>query len=262
MGQGEWVYSMRASDRSYAIALHENIKAIERWRDGLPESKRRRLNTAQSVVKRWRQSTQPEKEVRAPNLQREALAHFRQFRACLDRMPPETALVCLAAHRGADAADRALNDSTPFPESTQTLHVGIRPREKSLMTNTKSEQKLDRKLRRLHEQRARLAALGLDSVQPPPIVNRRTGETTTFGQRRAYDGAWIIEMLGASGCTYSDVEATIFVLEALIEHEDKHGWKVDKDLLGLLKYFHEPVPPEQLRQMWADHNRSEFRVVE
>jgi hypothetical protein len=69
-------------------------------------------------------------------------------------------------------------------------------------------------------------------------------------------------MLGASGCTYSDVEATIFVLEALIEHEDKHGWKVDKDLLGLLKYFHEPVPMEELRQAQAELNRSRLHVVE
>ena len=32
-------------------------------------------------------------------------------------------------------------------------------------------------------------------VQPPPVFNRRTGEEHTFGPRRAYDGAWVIEML-------------------------------------------------------------------
>jgi hypothetical protein len=36
-------YSMRASDRFYAIALHENLTAITAWRDALPEHKRRRL---------------------------------------------------------------------------------------------------------------------------------------------------------------------------------------------------------------------------
>jgi hypothetical protein len=130
------------------------------------------------------------------------------------------------------------------------------------VTNTESEQKLDpkllRQIRQLHRRSRRLAALDLDSVQPPPIVNRRTGETTTFGQRRAFDGAWVLEMLGASGCTKEEVNAAIFVLEALIEH----GVKIDKNLLDVLTIFHGPVPVEQLRQMWADHNRSQLHIVE
>ena len=98
------------------------------------------------------------------------------------------------------------------------------------MTNTESEQKLDpkllRQIRQLHRRSRRLAALDLDSVQPPPIVNRRTGETTTFGHRRAFDGAWVLEMLGASGCTKEEVNAAIFVLEALI---DEHVASVRED---------------------------------
>ena len=70
-------------------------------------------------------------------------------------------------------------------------------------------------------------------VQPPPIVNRRTGETKRFGPRRAYSGAWVCEMLGASGCTKAEVEAAIFVLEPLLEHHVK----IDKGLLGLLIWF-------------------------
>ena len=95
-------------------------------------------------------------------------------------------------------------------------------------------------------------------VQPPPVLNRRTGETRTFGPRRAYDGAWIIEMLGASGCTRSEVNAAIFVLEPLIEY----GVKIDKELLKLLALFYNPVPVKQLRQMQTDYNRSKLRIVE
>jgi hypothetical protein len=132
------------------------------------------------------------------------------------------------------------------------------------MTNIESEQKLDpkllRQIRQIHRQRRRLAALGLDSVQPPPIVNRRTGATTEFGQRRAFDGAWVIEMLGASGCTKEEVAAAIFVLQPLLEHEVI----IDKDLLGTLALFHEPqlLTVEQRRQRDADYNRSQFRIVE
>jgi len=46
----------RPSDRSYAIELHENLKAITKWRATLPERQRRRLIGAQANVKRWRAS--------------------------------------------------------------------------------------------------------------------------------------------------------------------------------------------------------------
>jgi hypothetical protein len=116
--------------------------------------------------------------------------------------------------------------------------------------------KLRRKLSRLHKQIA--AAGAADWVQPPPVLNRRTGEEHPFGPRRAYDGAWALEMLGASGCTRAEVDAAIFVLEPL----NGHGVKIDKGLLKLLANFHEPVPARQLVQMRADCNRSRFHVVE
>ena len=68
-----------------------------------------------------------------------------------------------------------------------------------------------------------------------PVINRKTSEKTEFGPRRAYDGAWVLEMLRAYGCTKAEVEATIFVLEGLIEHDVK----IDKDLPNLLRMFSE-----------------------
>jgi hypothetical protein len=122
------------------------------------------------------------------------------------------------------------------------------------MTDTLSNS-LQRKLRRRHRQMDAADAAG--GVQPPPVLNRRTGETTTFGPRRAYDGSWMLEMLGASGCTKAEVEAAIFVLEPLIER----GVKIDKDLLELLTVFYEPIPQDQLRQAQADFKRSQIHIV-
>ncbi len=116
------------------------------------------------------------------------------------------------------------------------------------------DSKMRRKIARLHQQMAADEARG--GVQPPPVTNRRTGEVHTFGRRRAYDGAWVIEMLGASGCKTLEVAAAIFVLEPLIEH----GVKIDKGLLELLTIFHEPPPPELLRRLHAEFNRSQLRV--
>ncbi len=119
---------------------------------------------------------------------------------------------------------------------------------------------MDAKMRRAVARRHRQmdAAEAAGGVQPPPIRNRRTGEIRTFGPRRGYDGAWVIEMLGASGCTKEEVDAAIFVLEPLIEHDVR----IDKSLLKLLTAFYEPVPLEVLRQMHAELNRSHFRIVE
>jgi hypothetical protein len=114
---------------------------------------------------------------------------------------------------------------------------------------------LRRKLSRLHKWMDAAEAAG--GVQPPRILNRRTGKWHEFGPRRAYDGTWMIEMLGASGCTTEQVDAAIFVLEPLIE------WsiKIDKDLLKLLTFFYEPVPEQKLRQLQRDLNRSQLHIV-
>jgi hypothetical protein len=77
-------------------------------------------------------------------------------------------------------------------------------------------------------------------VTPPPVINRRTGEKTEFGPRRAFDGAWLLEMLNASGCTRDDVQGAMFVLKPIIEAR----WPVDEDLLKLLSIFHEWSKPK------------------
>jgi len=76
----------------------------------------------------------------------------------------------------------------------------------------------------------------------------------TFGPRRAFDGAWVMEMLGASGCTREEVNAAIFVLEPLIEY----GVKIDSDLLKLLAWFCEPPTKEERVQS----RRSQIHIVD
>ena len=115
----------------------------------------------------------------------------------------------------------------------------------------KLDPKLARQIRRLHRKMAAWDAAG--GVQPEPVTNRRTGEIKTFGPRRCFDGAWVIAMLGAYGCTKEEVEAAIFVLQALLEYDVK----IDKDLPGLLAYFCEPPTKEER----AQSRRSAFRIV-
>jgi hypothetical protein len=87
--------TMRASDRSYAIALHENIGAVTAWRAGLSDKQRSRLTTAQSNFKRWRSSITPrDNQPLATNedLKRNALMLWRRFRLYLKAMPPDEAM--------------------------------------------------------------------------------------------------------------------------------------------------------------------------
>jgi len=44
---------------SVAIEFHENIEAIEQWRDALPERRRRRLIHPLSNMRAWRKATAP-----------------------------------------------------------------------------------------------------------------------------------------------------------------------------------------------------------
>jgi hypothetical protein len=78
---------MRASDRSYAIALHENIGAITAWRAGLSDRERGRLVTAQSNVKRWRKSHQHTRQCPG-DLKRRATMHWRRFVSTMKLLPP------------------------------------------------------------------------------------------------------------------------------------------------------------------------------
>ena len=106
---------------------------------------------------------------------------------------------------------------------------------------------LRRKIAHLHRQMDAADAAG--GVQPKPeIVNRRTGHVQKFGPRRAFDGAYIGEVLAASGCWTEDVEKALWVLAPLAEHNCGH-WTV-KDLLDVLPVvFHEQITPEQWDQL-------------
>jgi hypothetical protein len=88
--------TMRASDRSYAILLHENIGSITAWRATLSDKQRGRLTTAQSNVKRWRATTAHSNGKCRDDLKRQAAAAWRRFVACMRLLPPDQAGPMLA----------------------------------------------------------------------------------------------------------------------------------------------------------------------
>jgi hypothetical protein len=100
------------------------------------------------------------------------------------------------------------------------------------------------------------AATAAGGVQPEPVTNRRTGEVTEFGHRRAFDGAWVVMMLNAYGCTKAEVDAAIFVLKALVEYDVR----IDKKLPELLAMFYEQPSQKELARMFAEHNRPQLVV--
>jgi hypothetical protein len=84
-------------------------------------------------------------------------------------------------------------------------------------------------------------------VHPPtPIENLRTGELTHFGIRRAFDGAYIAELLAAKGCHQSDYEGLRFIAEAL-GPEFAH-MKIG-DLRDMSVIFHESFTEEDRAAM-------------
>ena len=112
---------------------------------------------------------------------------------------------------------------------------------------------MQRKIKRLHKQMDEADAAG--GVDPPtPIINRVTGQETCFGPRRAYDGAYLLELLSALGCTREQVVSTRYVLDLLNEHD----LKIDKNLPNLLRAFFEQRTTEDE----AERHRKGFHVVE
>jgi hypothetical protein len=83
--------TMPKGTRSWAIALHENARAIEQWRQGLSEQRRKRLVNPQSVVKRWQKEMHHGGGRCSQDLKRDALAAFKRFCACLDALPAHEA---------------------------------------------------------------------------------------------------------------------------------------------------------------------------
>jgi hypothetical protein len=88
---------------------------------------------------------------------------------------------------------------------------------------TKSDQlspELQAKIKALHKQMTKDEAAG--GVTPnPTIVNRRTGDVAHFGRRRAFDGAYVGEVLAASGCRNKDIERLIPLLGKVIGHDEE-----------------------------------------
>jgi hypothetical protein len=72
-------------------------------------------------------------------------------------------------------------------------------------------------------------------IPPTPIINRHTGTETQFGPRRAFDGAYVLELLNASGCTAEEAKTVVTVLEPLLENCD--GFTI-KQFLNLLRIYH------------------------
>jgi hypothetical protein len=82
---------MRPSDRSYAVELHENLKAITAWRITLPERERRRLIGAQANVKRWRKESRHGNGKCPTDLKRKAKAAWKRFVWCVRSLPAHEA---------------------------------------------------------------------------------------------------------------------------------------------------------------------------
>jgi hypothetical protein len=78
---------------------------------------------------------------------------------------------------------------------------------------------------------------------PETVTNRRTGYVQKFGPRRAFDGAYVGEVLAASGCWTHDIETALWVLKPLAEHCG--DWTVKMLLDALPVVFHEQITEEQ-----------------
>jgi hypothetical protein len=105
-----------------------------------------------------------------------------------------------------------------------------------------------RELKRLHRRMRRQEEAG-GVIPKPEIVNRRTRYVQRFGPRRAFDGAYVIEVLAASSCWTEDVEKALWVLAPLAEN-NCGDWTVN-DLLRLLPVLF----PEQMTQEQFDRLR-------
>ncbi len=80
--------NMPNGTRSWALALNENLSAIEAWRQTLTEGERQRLVNPQSVVKRWQATAQHKTK---PVDAAKAAAAWRRFVACVETLPADQA---------------------------------------------------------------------------------------------------------------------------------------------------------------------------
>jgi hypothetical protein len=118
----------------------------------------------------------------------------------------------------------------------------IMSRPKTTGANTLSAS-FKRKLGRSHRQMDADERAG--PVQPPPVRNRRTGRMHQFGSRRALDGAWMLELLAAAGCTHADYEGALYVLDMLLEFHVP----INRNTVALLHSGWEMPPPRPRRRL-------------
>jgi hypothetical protein len=104
-----------------------------------------------------------------------------------------------------------------------------------------------RELKRVHRRMKQHAEAG-GVIPTPEIVNRRTGYVQQFGRRRAFDGAYVGEVLAASGCWTEDLENALWVLAPLADH-NCGDWTVKDLLRALPPVFHEQWTRAQLNQL-------------
>ena len=135
-------------------------------------------------------------------------------------------------------------------------------------------------------------------VKEHNVVNRRTGHVKQGFHRRAYDGAYILELLSYSGCWQSDIDAALqsladwsaevgveeteattvkmlvneikvrgveqrcpqllYVLQPLIQY-DQGDWPVAQ-VAGLFPLFHEQPTPEHWEQMKSCSEGASYSV--
>jgi hypothetical protein len=92
---------MSPATRSWCLALHENLAAITKWRDGLPTGRGRRPPVAaQSCVKGWKRSLANGNGHATHDWKGEAIAAYRRFLNCLAALSPaDQALVWQAVNQ-------------------------------------------------------------------------------------------------------------------------------------------------------------------
>jgi hypothetical protein len=81
---------MKASIRSWALDLHENLAAITAWRASLPAKLQRRLRHPHAIVTRWRVSVAGRE--REHDLVKTARTAWKRFVMCVEALPASEAL--------------------------------------------------------------------------------------------------------------------------------------------------------------------------
>lgn len=102
-----WVAEMDGSTRAAAVALHNNLPAIERWRAELPQSVRDDLHHPAVVLRRWRRSAHATAEVPRSNAGRRRRDGARAAGGCAGEAVGEGGAHALALAQAIERAEAA-----------------------------------------------------------------------------------------------------------------------------------------------------------